>query len=64
MVRSYTTALNIDPQIAEDIYNQQVYNICAANNIAYNQDTYIKAYSHKGMINGFMVVINIIAVKV
>lgn len=63
MVRCYTTALNIDPDIAEDIYWQQVYNICCANNIAYSQDTYVKAYSHKGMINGFPIVINIIVVK-
>ena len=64
MVYAYTTALNIDPDIAEDIYWQHVYNICVRFNIAYNQDTYIKSYSHKGRIDGMTVVINILAVKV
>ena len=62
MVAFYTTAVNIDPEVAEEIYQQKVYNLCVRYNIQYTQDTYIKAYSHLGMFNGYKIVINILAV--
>jgi len=62
MVTMYTTALNIDSDVAEDIFWQKVYNLCVRYNIHYTQDTYVKAYSHVGMVNGFKIVVNIISI--
>ena len=62
MVTAYTTALNIDPDVAEDIFQQNLYNLCVKHNVRYTQDTYVKAYSHVGMHRGMKIVINIISI--
>jgi hypothetical protein len=62
MVTYYTTGVNIDPDVAESIYWQQVYNILARYNIPYTDKLYVKAYSHFGMINGFKIVITILSI--
>lgn len=62
MVTFYTTAVNIDPEVAESIYWQQVYNLLVRYNIPYTDRLYVKAYSHFGMYNGFKIVINILSI--